>query len=609
MAQLRPTIDALQRSGVKLNDGERRVADALARLGDEWTVYVQPRFAMDVPDFVAVHPRHGVCAIEVKDWSSGAYRMGPTGRIEHANGNGSWKSTAETPRYQALRYRKLIHDQFFARPADSRSPGTTVRAIVVLPQYSTERARCLLQSPQVTPEELSVLVFGGQTVEHELEAAVRGTGCPPPPEQSLARLHRHLTIPEAEFTLRAPLPLSAGARDVERNPRNAKMRRVRGPAGCGKSLGLAARAARLALDGQSVLVVCFNITLAHYLRTLVNARCAELGADPTNVTCSSFHGFCRRVEDDAQLQGYDTSVPASTPPQDRVIHAARAAFNAGFELRYDAVLVDEGQDFNVDWWNVLRRHVVHPDGELLLVADPTQDVYDRRTWTEEAMLGAGFSGPWTELRGSYRLPPGLVPIVNRFSVEFLAGERIETTLPEDRNTICGAAGPLHATWRNVAAASLGREIGRAVIELLDAEPDLSPRDVVFLCETHRTGIEATRTIEAAGHDVHHIFDLNRTRQGIRKRRFWPEAPGVKGCTPQSFKGWEARAVVMGVGKDRWSLRLAYVALTRIKADSAGRTSYLRVVNSNGACASFGSALDQLPGTTWAAPVAARRVGA
>ena len=45
---------------------------------------------------------------------------------------------------------------------------------------------------------------------------------------------------------------------------------------------------------------------------------------------------------------------------------------------------------------------------MLLVADPTQDVYDKRAWTdEEQMLGAGFSGPWTELHGSYRLPSDL----------------------------------------------------------------------------------------------------------------------------------------------------------------------------------------------------------
>ncbi len=80
------------------------------------------------------------------------------------------------------------------------------------------------------------------------------------------------------------------------------------------------------------------------------------------------------------------------------------------------MLIDEGQDFTLDWWNMLRHHVVAEDGEMLLVADPTQDVYDKQAWTdEERMLGAGFSGPWTELNGSYRLPSDLVPMANAFA--------------------------------------------------------------------------------------------------------------------------------------------------------------------------------------------------
>lgn len=65
-------------------------------------------------------------------------------------------------------------------------------------------------------------------------------------------------------------------------------------------------------------------------------------------------------------------------------------------------------------------------------------------------------------------------------------------------------------------------------------------------------------IEAAGYQVHHIFarkEVDRTR---RKKRFWPDAPGVKGCTIHSFKGWETPALVMGIERREASRRLAYV---------------------------------------------------
>ena len=45
---------------------------------------------------------------------------------------------------------------------------------------------------------------------------------------------------------------------------------------------------------------------------------------------------------------------------------------------------------------------------MMLVADRAQDIYETGAfWTEEVMGGAGFSGPWNELKISYRMPPAL----------------------------------------------------------------------------------------------------------------------------------------------------------------------------------------------------------
>ena len=78
---------------------------------------------------------------------------------------------------------------------------------------------------------------------------------------------------------------------------------------------------------------------------------------------------------------------------------------------------------------------------------------------------------------------------------------------------------------------------------------------------------------------------------------------MKGCTVHSFKGWETRALVTGIGTDRGSRRLAYVAMTRVKTDSAGGQSFLSVVNSDLNIAGFQSTFEE-----WAPPAAAMRVG-
>jgi Nuclease-related domain len=601
MAVLRPSLEDCSQLVTPLNDGERRVAESLARLDDGWTVYIQPRLGFDVPDFVAVHARHGVCIVEVKNWAPRRYRSGTSARIEFANGDGTWQATTEQPRYQAYRYRTVIHDQFFARPDDDADPPQAVRSVVLLPNQSTHDAARLLETVQVTMKEETVRVLGGDAL-HDPLTIVRGPGCPPPARESIARLERHLAESSVMIELREPVRISAGARNIERNPSNARFRRVRGPAGCGKTFGLAARAAQLASQGRRVLVLTFNVTLSHYLRTLVTARCREYASNPTLVTCTNFHGLCHRVVDDATLVGITPGAHDELAASDQLVARAADVLAAGFECRYDAVLIDEGQDFTLEWWNLLRFDVLADGGEMLLVADPTQDVYGKRAWTEEArMLGAGFSGPWTELEGSYRMPADLVPIVNEFATRFLDGELLVAGVPRDRLVITGPSAGTCRQWRDVGAGgNVGRHVGRGVVDLLDQDPDLAPNDVVFLCETHAEGLEAVRVIEACGFAVHHMFGTDEAERSRRKRRFWPDAPGIKGSTVHSFKGWEARALVIGIGQTSASRRLAYVALTRAKADRLGRPAHVSVVNSDRALESFGATF-VAPATAWPPP--------
>lgn len=600
MAVLRPRLDELDRLAEPLNDGELRVARKLAELDDSWTVYIQPRIGMERPDFVAVHDRFGVCAIEVKDWAYGKYRQAGDGSIEYTSG-GVWRRCTESPRYQAYRYRSTIFQQYFAR--NDAAPTQQVRAALIMLDHSTAKAQRLFALHHVTQSETSVPVYGGEVLNGSIDEIVRSVRWARPEADAIARLRRELEEAAVTAELRAPMQLSPDARNIASNPSNARRRRVRGPAGCGKSFGLTARAAALAAEGQRVLVLSYNQTLSTYLRTLVTAHCRDRRTDPGLVTCTHFHGFLTRVIEDAHIAGFPTAQPGMAPWPEGIVLQAGAAFQSGYRIEpYDAVLVDEGQDFTLDWWNLLRHHVVRPDGEMLLVADPTQDVYGQRAWTdEERMLGSGFSGPWTELKGSYRLPSDLVPIVNEFARRYLPGERIAAEVPVGQPELIGAQAPTIRHWENIARSDeLGTAIGREVIRLLRSHPDLAPSDVVFLCESHQQGIDAVRVIEAAGHPVHHIFANGKNAKTAAKRRFRPDAPGVKGCTVHSFKGWESRALVTGIGRNDNSRRLAYVAMTRVVTPRDGRPAYLSIVNSDTAISRFDSTFR--PWTTLAVPL-------
>jgi superfamily I DNA/RNA helicase len=377
--------------------------------------------------------------------------------------------------------------------------------------------------------------------------------------------------------------LSENARLIAANPAGARIRGVAGTAGSGKSFALTARAARLAADGKSVLVLCFNLTLSNHLRRLVGERCAELGANPALVTCTSFHTFCSRVVDDAAQAGIVATEPTRGTWPTKIVVKARAVFEAGFDRRFDAVLVDEGQDFTVDWWNLLREHVVRPVGEMLLVADSTVDLYGKSTWDDhEALAAAGFTDPWIRMTTSYRMAPDLIRSTNEFARSFISDDAVVPEIADDQDAVVGHVAAAVRSWRNIdRVADLGVAVGREVVRLLRDHPELAPRDVVYLCEYHHDGLAAAREIEAAGYPVHHVYSRDPDERHRSKGRFWPDADAVKGCTVHSFKGWESPAVVVGVVMEDRSRRFAYASMTRVSSTTPGRVaSYLAVVNAD-----------------------------
>jgi hypothetical protein len=597
MARVHPDKSELACLPTPLNIGERQVLDCLASLDDAWIIYVQPRLGLDQPDFITAHPTLGVCAVEVKDWAPGAYRQDACGHIEMRS-QGGWARSDEAPRYQAHRYRGAIHDRLLAI-TDEAPEFVQIRGVVVMPRCTTAQARAAIAKRTVQDCERWIGVFGGDDLEHDPTLLLTGSRQPVVRNISpacLDALRRSLAEPEAVSDQRLPLPIGPGASNIETNPRDARIRRVRGSAGCGKSIGLAARAARLSLEGKEVLVLTYNSTLTRYLRDLAARRCRDIGASLNHITFTYFHELCSRAVDDALLAGAQPAInplPGVLSPWEAKIDQATEAYRLGFGPRFDAVLVDEGQDFSLKWWNLLRQHVRRPNGEMLLVADPTQDVYGKRAWTdEERMLGAGFSGPWTELRGSYRMPPDLTPLVAEFAQLFLGDWAVNPAVPDDHMQRVGEYKATVKRWVNVASGeSCGKRLGAEVVRMLRENPDLAPSDVVFLAH-HREGLEAVKVITEAGYEVQHVFGMTDRERRERKMRFLGMAPGVKGCTVHSFKGWESRAVLMSVGWGDEARRLAYVGLTRVKGDRANRSAFVTVVNSDFGLRSFQQRFEQ-----------------
>jgi len=561
-----PALTELTALPTPLNSGERWTIDALSRLDTSWRIFVQPRLAAAQPDFVAVHPNKGVWVLEVKDWNPKFYR--PTtqagGRWMQVWDGERWVTRA-SPRKQVTAYASTFKERIFDDPLKSPTASNAVKVFIVLPQFTREQAVELFGSFPIVPgEELSEI---GLLLESSPDQDLD--------EERIADLCRWLDEPEFVGDQRLPLTLSTRAREVANNLQSIKTRRVRGPAGSGKSLALASRAAALAQEGKEVLVVSFNITLVHYLNDLCSRASRERQVRHWKqfVSFTDFFGLLK----DLVKQRPETRDPETEWNKWVIQVLSEAYMSYGNDLpTYDAILVDEGQDFEGEWWTFLRQHVLRPGGEMLLVADLTQNLYERSNWTESGAAGGGFKGPWFELDGTYRLPVDLVPIVSEFAKTFLSDEDLNLpTIKQDHPALGDAHAPTHRTWLNVADVDVVDAAADEVERLIREVRDLSPSDIVFLAD-HQAGYQIALELSKRGNDVLSMFTEHEGEQRRRRKRaFWGGRPGIKGCTVHSFKGWEIRAAVC-VPKVYGDMEL-YVALTRIKA-APDRSAYVSVVN-------------------------------
>jgi len=138
-----------------------------------------------------------------------------------------------------------------------------------------------------------------------------------------------------------------------------------GCAGSGKTMLAVEKATRLARQGFRVLLTCFNKHLAADLRT-------QLKPSP-NLDIVNFHALCYNLAQRAGVlpvkRDDDTFFTQRLP--EALMDAADV-----LDIRYDAIVVDEGQDFREGWWIPLQILLRDPDhGILYIFFDDNQRLY------------------------------------------------------------------------------------------------------------------------------------------------------------------------------------------------------------------------------------------
>ncbi len=604
---VRPPLTALSTLRQELTPGERMVLDMFhSKLPAGWEIYVQPHLNGLRPDFVLLNPNAGIAVFEVKDWNLTAMRYyvkEPNKGYPElwASRNGvDFRFQSQNPVTKVHLYKKEIFDLYCPR-LQSGNGWAAVTAGVIFPFAPTYAVKALLgpflpNDPDKKYEAYQP-ISGAEDVASGNLAAIFPEGERKSSKVMSANLADDLRgwLVEPDFAVeqRMRLVLDPNQRALAETRTETGYRRIKGPAGSGKSLVLAARAARLADENKTVLVATYNITLWHYLRDMI-VRDLESPEKIENVTLTHFHLWCKHVCHEAGLDGrYEQLVAAATTKEAseralefEIAKLADEALSSPDVTRYDAILVDEGQDYRPLWWNVLRK-VCKPHGEVVLVADATQDVYGTAgAWTDDVMKGAGFQGGrWAQLGVSYRMPPDAIQFARTFAERFLPKGSVDLPSPEQGSLDFYEC---RLRWVQCGPADAGRVAANEVVALMHhtgIASGLANADITVLAADMSTGSAIVEELKNREIKTLDTFGVDHRR---KKMGFYMGDARVKATTLHSFKGWETRLLVVYVSNAAHlkSLALIYAGLTRLKRDTNG--SWLTVVCSAPELREFGS---------------------
>jgi UvrD-like helicase family protein/nuclease-like protein/type III restriction/modification enzyme restriction subunit len=228
------------------------------------------------------------------------------------------------------------------------------------------------------------------------------------PTLELHRLLRHDVKEGSDRLVRA----SNAQRLVLNVARSQRRVEVVGPAGSGKSLVAVEKARRLSREGWRTLFVCFNQALATAVLREVEEEVEDDeeeggGRDDLRPTVSTFH---RLAETLAASAGLLRAKPADPGPEwfDGLAANLVPAISALPAERYEAIVVDEGQDFAADWLVGLELLLRNPDDGILWVFhDPGQALF-----RDDVVADLGLER--LELFEDYRSPAPVAELAGRF---------------------------------------------------------------------------------------------------------------------------------------------------------------------------------------------------
>ena len=464
-------------------------------LNENWSVFYSYDWIENVDgmtrdgeaDFVVAHPDVGILVLEVK---GGRVTIRPGKKWTSVDRKGN-TFEIENPIQQAMKSKKAILKSLLENWGyDRRIPFIRMRHAAILPDTigPTEEEQLfpqgLRRSQLVFKEEMDDLglcirrminwnasgaddpIGMGGVKGAELLEALFGAR-----EILLDGFNRRMKYAEGEIA-----EFSEQQKQFLDITQNQKRCVIHGCAGTGKTLLAVEKVRREIRSGKNVLLLCFNQMLRLHLRDVLAAN--DHKNSTQNPKIETFHRFAMQITglspNDDKASFFDRTLPEAF--HFRVLAAAEQGLPEG--LRFDTIVVDEGQDFKPDWLEAIQDLAELQDAALFVFEDANQNIYNGR-----------------EASSVLNVEP--LTLINNYRNTDLIFEALSTYLTDTDVISAGPSGP-SVRWLKCDASNLKRAL-ETEIRLLQESDGVDSGEIVVLTGASREASSLPVSIAGVDH--------------------------------------------------------------------------------------------------------------
>lgn len=412
MAIFYPSIEHVSRMKVPPTEGELSLINFLkSTLDDSFEVFFNPYMNGDRPDIVIVRKRHGILIIEVKDWDLDAYRLDER---KHWVLKDNASTRVSSPIEQVLKYKENLYtlhlDELFEKRIRDYKYMNMISCAVYFHNASQTKVEGLLVKPYSADTKYqhflakNITLIGRDTlIKEKFNQILWKLYLLSNTESSLFSDSLYESI--THFMLPTTHQKEEGRRInylkkqeqiIFKNDRNEFV--VEGVEGSGKTTVLARRAVQEYINWKQedyeprILILTYNITLINFIWDKINQ--IQETFEWKSFTILNYHHFIGKQLNNLGIpivlpQNRSTSDSIErkklTPEQslylDKHYYSNIQLFLELKEkiqssnLSYDAILIDEIQDYKYNWFEILKRAFLKDGGDFILFGDEKQNIY------------------------------------------------------------------------------------------------------------------------------------------------------------------------------------------------------------------------------------------